>query len=148
MIRLIDILLEDTLTERAALSKVKDFLTGKNVAPRAPGEPMIRLTELLLETTENRVNLMKLEVLMEKFLPELTKTQNTTLTQLCLDVHTMSGTLNMLPYTIHNATEWKLLHAALMLKLLEVKREAEKLTNHETINIKPFINALDELIVA
>jgi hypothetical protein len=109
---------------------------------------MIRLTDLLLETTENRVNLMKLEVLMEKFLPELTKTQNTTLTQLCLDVHTMTGTLNMLPYTIHNATEWKLLHAALMLKLLEVKREAEKLTNHETINIKPFINALDELIVA
>lgn len=40
MIRLIDILLEDTLTERAALSKVKDFLTGKNVAPRAPGEPI------------------------------------------------------------------------------------------------------------
>jgi hypothetical protein len=40
MIRLIDILLEDTLTERAALSKVKDFLTGKNVAPRTPGEPI------------------------------------------------------------------------------------------------------------
>jgi hypothetical protein len=40
MIRLIDILLEDVLTERTALSKVKDFLTGKNVAPRTPGEPI------------------------------------------------------------------------------------------------------------
>jgi hypothetical protein len=109
---------------------------------------MIRLTDLLLETTENRVNLMKLEVIMEKLLPDLTKTQNTKFTQLCAELHTMVGNLNMVPYTIHNNPEWRLLHGALMIKMLEVKTEAEKLIDHETVNIKPFINALDDLIVA
>lgn len=109
---------------------------------------MIRLQDILLENTENRVNLMKLQALMEKMTPELTKTENTKLTQLCTEVHDMVGQFNMLPYTIHNRDEWTVLRITLMAKLMEVKGEAEKLLDSDKVDVKPFIKALDELIVS
>lgn len=108
---------------------------------------MIRLQDILLENTENRVNLMKLEALMEKMMPELTKTENTKLTQLCTEVHDMVGKFNMLPYTIHNRDDWTALRIMLMAKLMEVKKEAEKLLESDKVDVKPFIKALDELLV-
>lgn len=109
---------------------------------------MIRLQDILLENTENRVNLMKLEAVMEKMAPELTKTQNTKLTQLCTEVHEMVGKLNMLPYTIYNRDDWTVLRIALMAKLMEVKIEAEKLLENDKVDVKPFIKALEEIIVS
>jgi hypothetical protein len=108
---------------------------------------MIRLKDILLENTENRVNLMKLEALMEKMLPELTKTENTKLTQLCTEVHEMVGKFNTLPYTIHNRDDWTVLRIALMAKLLEIKTEAEKMVDSDKVDVQPFIKALDEILV-
>jgi hypothetical protein len=109
---------------------------------------MIRLRDVLKENTENRINLMKLEALMEKMLPALTKTQNTKLTQLCTELHEMVNSLNVLPYTIYNRTEWPVLQIALMTKLMELKTEVEKIIDSDKIDVKPFIKALDELIAS
>jgi len=109
---------------------------------------MIKLKNILLENTENRINLLKLEALMEKLTPELTKTQNTKISQLCTEMHEMVDALNKLPYTIHNHMEWKVLRLGLMGKLLEVKAEAEKLVENGVVGIAPFVKALDELIVS
>jgi hypothetical protein len=109
---------------------------------------MIRLRDVLQENTENRINLMKLEVLMEKMLPALTKTQNTKLTQLCTELHEMVNAFNMLPYTIYNRIEWPVLQITLMTKLMELKTEAEKMVDSNNVDVKPFIKALDELIAS
>jgi hypothetical protein len=109
---------------------------------------MIRLKDILMENTENRVNLMKLEALMEKMIPEMTKVQNTKITQLCTEVHEMVGKFNTLPYTVHNADEWTVLRIALMAKLMEVKTEAEKMVDSDKVDVKPFIKALDEILVS
>jgi len=109
---------------------------------------MIKLKDILLENTENRVNLMKLEALMEKMLPEMTKTENSKITQLCTEVHDMVGKLNTLPYTIHNRDEWTVLRIMLMAKLTEVKTEAEKMLDSDKVDVRPFIKALDEIIVS
>jgi len=108
---------------------------------------MIKLRNVLTENTENRINLMKLEVLMEKMLPVLTKTQNTKLTQMCTEVHEMVNSFNVLPYTIYNQADWPVLQIALMTKLMELKTEAEKMTGNK-VDVKPFIKALDELIAS
>lgn len=111
---------------------------------------MIRLKELLNEVSfpkENRINLMKLTALMEKLLPELTKAQAKKLTELCTEVHEMASKLNETRYTVFNWNEWNILKLGMMTKLLEVKEEASKLTKSDKIDIKPFIIALDEIIV-
>lgn len=107
----------------------------------------ISLKNLVLENKENRITLMKLTALMEKMIPELTKAQSTKLTELCTEVHTMANELNVLPYTIFNHKEWQVLKLAMMSKLMEVKVEAEKLLESDKVDVKPFIKALDEVLV-
>jgi hypothetical protein len=110
---------------------------------------MIRLKDLLSENygiKENRVNLMKLEALMEKMLPELTKTDATKLTELCSEVHQLACDMNKIPYQIWNAyPEWPILKAALIAKLMEVKEETLKASS-DKFDATTFIKALDELI--
>lgn len=108
----------------------------------------IKLKDLVLENKENRITLMKLTALMEKMLPEMTKAQSEKLTQLCTEVHTMVNELNVLPYTIYNHQEWQVLKLAMMAKLMEVKAEAEKLLESDKVDVKPFIKALDEVLVS
>lgn len=109
---------------------------------------MIRLTELLVEhgNKERRVSLTKLEVLMEKMLPEFKKSEATKLTELCAEVHQIVQDLNKLPYNLWNAyPEWLVLKATFIGKLMEVKIEAQKL-HSEKCDCTAFIKALDELI--
>lgn len=112
---------------------------------------MIRLRDLLNETSfnkENRINLMKITTLMEKLIPELTKSQSTKLIELCSEINEMVIKLNEIPYTVFNHTpEWKLLEVAFVSKLAEVKVEAEKLLNSDKVDVRPFIKAIDEIIV-
>lgn len=112
---------------------------------------MIRLRDLLNEASfnkENRINLMKITTLMEKLIPELTKAQSTKLVELCSEVNEMAIKLNEIPYTIFTHTpEWKILEVALIAKITEVKTEAEKLLNSDKVDVRPFIKAIDEIIV-
>jgi hypothetical protein len=110
---------------------------------------MIRLKDILIEhgNKENRINLMKLEVLMEKMLPVLAKNNATKLTQICTEIHQMATKLNELPYTLWNAyPEWPVLKVALISKIAEAKEEASKLLESEKVDVLPFVKALDELI--
>lgn len=111
---------------------------------------MIRLKDLLTENAglkERRIDLVKLEVLMAKMLPELTKTDSKKLMELCNEVHQLAQDLNKVPYQIWNAyPEWPILKAALIEKLVEVKEETLKVTS-EKFDATTFIKALDELIV-
>lgn len=107
---------------------------------------MIRLQDIILENKENRISLMKLTVLMEKLLPELSKAQQTRLTELCTEACTLIEELNQFPYTIFNHQGWQVLKLGVITKLTEVKLEAEKLMESKTVDVVPFIKALDEII--
>ena len=113
---------------------------------------MIRLKDLLNEASfnkENRINLMKITTLMEKLIPELTKSQSTKLVELCSEVNEMAIKLNEIKYTVWNhEPEWKILEVAFVSKLVEVKTEAEKLLNSDKVDVRPFIKAIDEIIVS
>lgn len=104
------------------------------------------MTQLLNESIENRVSLMKITAIMEKMLPEVTKAQSTKLMQLCAEATNMADMLNQFPYTIHGTEKWKALKTAMILKLAEIKEEAMKL-DPEKVNVKPYLIALDEVIV-
>lgn len=107
---------------------------------------MIRLKDILAEGKENKISLIKLTILMEKMLPELTKAQATKLTELCTEVHTLAAKFNEIPYTVFNHGDWTVLRTMMLAKLVEVKNEASKLIESDKVDVKPFIKALDEII--
>ena len=110
-------------------------------------EQMIRLKDIILENKENRIGLMKLTAIMEKLVPELTKAQQTRLTELCTEAYILIEELNQFPCTIFNYPQWQVLKFGVVAKLTEVKLEAEKLMESDKVNVVPFIKALDEIIV-
>lgn len=105
---------------------------------------MIRLKDLIPENKENQISLMKITILMEKTLPELTSAESKKLMELCAEVHKMAEELNKTPYTIYNAESWQVLEAQFVEKLMAVKEEAEK--HADKAYVKPLLNALTEVI--
>jgi len=105
---------------------------------------MIRLKDLLPENKENQISLMKITILMEKTLPELTSAESKKLMELCAEVHKMAEELNKTPYTIYNAESWQVLEAQFVEKLMAVKEEAEK--HADKAYVKPLLSALTEVI--
>jgi hypothetical protein len=111
---------------------------------------MISLKTLILENAENRVNMMRVQTIMEKVYPMLTETQTKALMQLCTEIHMMVAQLNTKPYLRTEASmmEWKLLLAATQMKLNELKSEVLTIAeSKEELNLVPLIKALDEVLI-
>jgi len=109
---------------------------------------MIRLTDLLMENVERRVNLMKIQAIMEKLYPELTDAQSKKLTELCTEVHMMASQMNTIPYirTESSMTQWAILEAAFKAKVTELKEEVIKVCEDKKIDSLTVIKALDEVL--
>jgi hypothetical protein len=110
---------------------------------------MIRLKDLLVENPENRVNLMKVQAVMEKLYPELTGEQSKKIMELCTEAHLMASQLNMKPVirTESSLAEWKLLVAAMNAKLAELKEEVVRVCEQKKIDCRTVVKALDEVLV-
>lgn len=111
---------------------------------------MIRLTDLLLENMkENRINLVKLQTILEKTVPEMSASANKTLTEMFAEITVMALALNSIPYTGmgQRMVEWQFAIGALNSKLMEMRDEVVKLKeSSETMDCCPLVNALDELL--
>ena len=110
---------------------------------------MIRLKDLLNENmAERRINLVRVQTVMEKLYPELTDTQTKKLIELCTEVHMMASQLNMTPYlrTENSLVEWKLLVAAFQTKLFELKEEVVKVCEDKKIDPTTVVKALDSVL--
>lgn len=110
---------------------------------------MIRLRDLLLENPENRINLMKIQTIMEKMYPVLNDTQVKKLMELCAEAHIMASQLNMKPFVRTESTmvEWKFLISGVHAKINELKVEVLKIAESDkTVNCAPLIKALDEVL--
>jgi len=106
------------------------------------------LKTLLREGVENRINLMKINTILEKIMTELTDKETKKLTEVCGEFSQMVNSLNTLPYTMFNMREWQVLLVATHLKLHEIKEEVTKIADKESkINFVPLIKALDEVLL-
>jgi len=110
---------------------------------------MIRLTDLLTESmVERRVNLMKIQAIMEKLYPELTDSQSKKLMELCTEVHMMASQMNTIPYirTESSLVEWTILVAAFKAKINELKEEVVSVCEDKKIDCATVVKALDEVL--
>jgi hypothetical protein len=110
---------------------------------------MIRLTELLSESMlERRVNLMRVQTVMEKLYPELNESQSKKLMELCTEAHMLTSQLNSTRYirTENSVVEWKLLVMALESKLNEMKEEVIKICESKKIDSTTVVKALNSVL--
>jgi hypothetical protein len=104
------------------------------------------LKDLLRESTERRLNVMRIQVLVEKVLTEVTESQGKKLIEMMTEVSMMVTNLNALPYTIFNAREWQFAVAATYMKIADLREEVVKISeDSKTLNCAPLIKALDEV---
>lgn len=111
---------------------------------------MIRLTQLLNESMlERRVNLVKVQTVMEKLYPELTGAQSKKLMELCTEAHMMAAQLNTTRYirTENSVVEWKLLTTLMEAKLQELKAEVIKVCEQKNINPSTVVKAIDDVFI-
>jgi hypothetical protein len=111
---------------------------------------MIKLQHLLLESAAklNRVNLMKINTLLEKIMPSLNKNQSKKITELFTEISMLATQMNALPYTQFNADAWHFIIFGANAKLVELKEEVVKISNSKAdINCAPLLVALDEAII-
>jgi hypothetical protein len=85
------------------VKKMRKQLNTENV--------MVKLSDLILENAilERRINLQRVEMALEKILPELKPADKKTLETLFLPIKEMVEKTNAEPYTIFNAEKWRLI---------------------------------------
>jgi hypothetical protein len=116
---------------------------------RTKNTSAIRLKDLLTECMiERRVNLVRVQTVMEKLYPELNEGQSKKLMELCTEVHMFASQLNMTPYnrTESSLIEWKLMAMALQTKLNELKEEVIKVCEDKKIDSTTVVKALETVL--
>jgi len=110
---------------------------------------MIRLTNLLNESMiERRVNLVRVQTVLEKLYPELNETQTKKIMELCTEAHMVASQLNTTRYvrTESSLMEWKLLALVLDSKLSELKEEVVKACETKKIDSTTVVKALETVL--
>lgn len=103
------------------------------------------LKNIIRENMERRLNLMKVQAIMEKVLPEVSKEQANKLSELFTEISMMATQLNMTPYTKFKMVEWQLSIGAVHAKLYEMKEEVMKICEKENrVDLMPLVRALEE----
>lgn len=107
----------------------------------------IKITELINENTENRVNLMRLDAILEDFAPKLTTKEQEKLADVYVELTELVNSLNTTPYSIFNNRDWKLLNMILMGKVAQMKLVVEDIAeDNKEIDCWPLIKAIDLIL--
>jgi hypothetical protein len=110
-----------------------------------------RLKNLLSENTiTRRVDLMRLNAILENVASKLEKKEQEKLASTFVELQQLVETLNKTPYTIFNNTEWKLLEMVLTGKVAEMKLIVEDIAkdnkNNKEVDCWPLIKAIDLIL--
>jgi hypothetical protein len=110
---------------------------------------MIKLTQLLAEqTTERRVNLTRVEVVLENLAHHLSKSDQEKLAKVFVELHEIACSLNETPQTIFNTEQWALLNMVLAGKVAELRLIAEDIAeDNKEVDCWPLIKALDTVLI-
>lgn len=112
---------------------------------------MIKLHDLLNEhfIAQNRVNMMRVNTILEKMLPEMQKRESNKLLKLLEDFDVLVTEMNNKPYTKFNVDEWVGLVLVANEKLEEVRNHVVKISEKkgkDTFDFYPLIKALNEVL--
>jgi hypothetical protein len=112
---------------------------------------MATLKELLNEITSQvprRVNLTRVEVVLEQVASKLNESEQKKLADIYLDIKTMSEIFNATPYNIFNHDQWKLLEMVLRGKVAEFKLMVHDITEeNKNVDCWPLANAIDTILI-
>ena len=112
---------------------------------------MAKLKDLLSEVTSQaprRVELMRLEAILENLAPKLSEAEQKKVAEVYLDLKLMAESLNMTPYTVFNNQHWSLLEMVLRGKIAEFKLIAEDIAeDNKEVDCWPLVKALDTVLI-
>jgi hypothetical protein len=136
---------------KSVVGRIKSFVGMKEDLNGGVNESkgIIRLKELLNESMiERRVNLVRVQTVLEKLYPELNETQTKKIMELCTEAHMVASQLNTTRYvrTESSLLEWKLLAIALESKLNELKEEVVKACETKKIDSTTAVKALETVL--
>jgi L-rhamnose mutarotase len=111
----------------------------------------IRIRDLIAEdtgTTSNRVQLMRVEVILEELAPKLSEKDQKKLASIYVELKALAESMNMTPYTIFNHDHWKLLNMVLAGKVAEFKLVAEDIAEeNKDVDCWPLARAIDTILI-
>ena len=106
------------------------------------------MKNLIKENTENRVNLMRLDAILEKLAPQLSTSEQEKLADVYIDLKEIANALNVTPQTIFNNADWKLLNMILMGKVAQMKLVVNEIAeDNKEVDCWPLMKALDLVLV-
>lgn len=110
---------------------------------------MTRLKDLLAEgTAERRVNLMRVEGVLENLAHHLPQKEQDKLAKCFVELSEFADMLNETPQTIFNTQQWKLLNMVLAGKVAELRLLAEDISeDNKDVDCWPLIKAIDLILV-
>lgn len=110
---------------------------------------MTRLKDLLVEgTAERRVNLMRVEGVLENLAHHLSQKEQDKLAKCFVELHEIVEMLNQTPQTIFNTEQWKLLNMVLAGKVAELRLIAEDISeDNKDVDCWPLMKAIDTILI-
>ncbi len=106
-----------------------------------------KLKDLIVENVENRVNLMRVEAILEDLAPQLSQADQNKLAGAYVELKTLTTSLNETPYTIFNTQHWKLLEMVLAGKVAEMRLVLEDIAeDNKEIDFFPIMKAVDLIL--
>ena len=111
----------------------------------------IRMRDLIQEDTSmvsQRVNLMRVEAVLENLAPKLSEKEQKKLAEIYVELKQLAESLNMTPYTVFNHEHWKLLNLVLAGKVAEFKLVAEDIAEeNKDVDCWPLAKAIDTILI-
>ena len=112
---------------------------------------MAQLKDLLNEITSQtprRVELMRVEAILETLAPKLNEKDQKKLAEIYVELKTLVDSLNMTPYTVFNHDHWMLLEVVLKGKVAEFKLVAEDVAeDNKDVDCWPLARAIDTILI-
>ena len=115
---------------------------------------MIKMRDIIVESllTESvmhpvhRISLGRIQINLEKVLPEVTKKQAKKLEKIFEEISDVATTLNAIPYTKFDHSAWVIEIELLNNKLQELQKEAQSIAKNKKIDCAPLMKALQEVL--
>ena len=109
----------------------------------------ILLKDLLTEGTQmNRVNLMRVETILENLTPKLNTKEQQKLAEVYVELKELTEVLNQTPFNVFTKQDWHLLNMILVGKVAEFKLVAESIAeDNKQVDCWPLAKAIDLILI-
>jgi hypothetical protein len=109
---------------------------------------MMKLKNLLTEgRTTRRVDLMRIEVVLENLAHHLSSAEQKKLAEAYVNLCQIANVFNETPYTIFNTEQWQLMNMILAGKIAEMRIIAEDIAeDNKDVDCWPLVKAIDLIL--